>query len=121
MTKTRLVTLLLTLALALAGTTAVLADDHDLDAEDVAEADEWTPESAGAAEWNEDEALILYQQFKEGLAAMGVAEEDTADAVEYLDGIAGQSEEDEPEMGDDEFGDDEGEEPELGDEEDEEE
>ena len=105
MSKTRFTVLFLTLALAFAATPAVLADSHDLDAEDVAGAEEWTPESGGASEWNEDEALILYQQFKEGLAAMGVAEEDTADAVEYLDGIAGQSEEEEPEMGDDEFGD----------------
>jgi hypothetical protein len=113
MSKTRLTALFLTLMLAFAATPAVLADSHDLDAEDVAGAEEWTPESGGATEWNEDEALILYTQFKEALGAMGVAEEDTADAVEYLDGVAGQSEEDEPEMGDDEFA-DEGE-PELGD------
>ena len=105
MSKTRFTALSLTLMLALATTPAVLADSHDLDAEDVAGAEEWTPESGGATEWNEDEALILYVQLKEALGAMGVAEEDTTDAVEYLDGIAGQSEGAEPEMGDDEFGD----------------
>jgi hypothetical protein len=105
MSKTRFTVLFLTLMLAFAATPAVLADTHDLDAEDVAAGEGWTPESAGATEWNEDEALILYKQFQEELAALGVAEEDTADAVEYLDGIAGQSEEEEPEMGDDEFGD----------------
>ena len=106
MSKARFIVLFLTLMLALAATPAVFADDHDLDAEDVAGGEEWNPESAGATEWNEDEALILYAQFQEALGALGVAEEDTADAVEYLDGIAGQSEEEEPDLGDDEFGDD---------------
>ena len=106
MSKARITALLLTLALAFAATPAVLADDHDLDAEDLSGGEEWTPETGGATEWNEDEALILWVQFKEALGAMGVADEDMDDAVEYLDGVAGQSEEDEPEMGDDEFGDD---------------
>ena len=104
MSKTRFTALSLTLALALAATPAVLADTHDLEAEDVAGDEEWTPETGGATEWNEDEALILWVQLKEALGAMGVADEDTADAVEYLDGIAGQSEGDDPELGDDECG-----------------
>ena len=121
MTKSRLVTLLLTLALAFAGTSAVLVVSHEGEAFD----------PASVPEFNQDEALILYQQLQERLLAMGVSGEGMGGAVAYLaETFGNMSEADvdellagsmladsDAELGDDEFGDDEGEEPELGDDE----
>jgi hypothetical protein len=121
MTRKILGALALTLALALAGAPAVLADSH--------EGESFDP--ASVEEWNQDEALILYQALQERLLAMGVAEEDMAAAVDYVgetfgnlseadvdELLAGQMlSESEAEMGDDEFGGSEEDEPELGDDE----
>ena len=118
MTKARLITMLLTLALALAASPAVLADSH--------EGEPFDP--ASVAEFNEDEALILYLQWREHMLAAGVAGEDLDEAAAYFEGEAANlSEADvdellaarmladsDAEMGDDEFGAAEGEEPELG-------
>ncbi len=112
---------MLTLTLALAGTAAVVADSHEAA----------TFDPASVEEWNQDEALILYQQLQERLLAMGVAEEDVAAAVDYLGETFGNlSEADvdellagrmladsDADMGDDEFGQAEEDEPELGDDE----
>jgi hypothetical protein len=120
MTRTRLVSLLLTVALALASTSAVLADSHDADFD-----------PATVPEFNQDEALILFQQLQERLLAMGVGEGEVGSAVAYLEETLGNMSEadvdellagsmladSDAEMGDDEFGAAEGEEPELGDEE----
>ena len=132
MTRRTLITVLLTLAFALAGTPAVLADSH--------EGQSFDPSSI--EEWNQDEALILYQALENRLLAMGVAEEDLDAAIGYLGGeLANLSEEDledlaeasaamglmdeltaeeegeDVDMGDGEFGQDEEDEPELGDDE----
>lgn len=124
MIKKALSALALTLTLALAGTAAVVADSHEGE----------TFDPASVEEWNQDEALILFQQLQERLLAMGVAEEDVDAAVDYLSEtfgnlseadvdelLAGQMlAESDAEMGDDEFGQAEEDEPELGDEEEEE-
>lgn len=124
MVKKALSALALTLTLALAGTAAVVADSHEGE----------TFDPASVEEWNQDEALILFQQLQERLLAMGVAEEDVDAAVDYLSEtfgnlseadvdelLAGQMlAESDAEMGDDEFGQAEEDEPELGDEEEEE-
>jgi hypothetical protein len=106
MTRTRFLAGAPTLGLLLAAAPAVLADSHDLDTEDVAAAEAFDPSTA--AEWNQDEALILYGQLEEALAAMGVAEEDMAAAIDFLDGEfggpGGDDEAEDAEMGDDEFG-----------------
>ena len=121
MTRARLVTILLTLALAFAGTSAVLADSHEGD---------FDPETV--PEFNQDEALILFQQLQERLVAMGVEEGQVGSAVGYLSTVFGNmseadvegliassmlAERSDADMGDDEFGDDEGDEPEMGDDE----
>lgn len=125
MVKKALSALALTLTLALAGTAAVVADSHEGE----------TFDPASVEEWNQDEALILFQQLQERLLAMGVAEEDVDAAVDYLSEtfgnlseadvdelLAGQMlAESDAEMGDDEFGQAEEDEPELGDEDEEEE
>ena len=125
MIKKALSVLALTLTLALAGTAAVVADSHEGE----------TFDPASVEEWNQDEALILFQQLQERLLAMGVAEEDVDSAVDYLSETFGNlSEADvdellagrmlaesDAEMGDDEFGQAEEDEPELGDEDEEEE
>ena len=125
MTKTRLITLLLTLALALGTSTAVLADSHEEMAFDL----------SSIPEVNQDEALILFHQLQEKLLAAGVSEGDVGAAIDALEAEYGNlSEADmdellaaqmlsesEAEMGDDEFGKAEEDEPELGDEEEEEE
>ena len=125
MIRKALSALALTLTLALAGTAAVVADSHEGE----------TFDPASVEEWNQDEALILFQQLQERLLAMGVAEEDVDAAVDYLSEtfgnlseadvdelLAGQMlAESDAEMGDDEFGQAEEDEPELGDEDEEEE
>ena len=119
MTRTRLITLLLTLAFALASAPAVLAQEEEPAAFD----------PASVEEWNEDEALILYQALENKLLAMGVAGEDVSAAVDYLGETFGNLNPQEveellaaqmlsdsdAEMGDDEFGRAEEDEPELGD------
>lgn len=124
MIRKALSALALTLTLALAGTAAVVADSHEGE----------TFDPASVEEWNQDEALILFQQLQERLLAMGVAEEDVDAAVDHLSEtfgnlseadvdelLAGQMlAESDAEMGDDEFGQAEEDEPELGDEEEEE-
>ena len=119
MTKARLLVFPLTLALALAGASAVLADEHETTAFDV----------SSIPEVNQDEALILLHQLRENLLAAGVAAEDLEGAIGALSAEAanlseadydellaakalrdpedeefGQAEEDEPELGDDEAG-----------------
>ena len=121
MSKTRLTALFLTLMLAFAATPAVLADSHEGDFD-----------PATVPEFNQDEALILFQQLQERLVAMGVEEGQIGSAVGYLSTVFGNmseadvegliassmlAERSDAEMGDDEFGDDEGDEPEMGDDE----
>ena len=116
MTRTRLITLLLTMALALATAPAVLAQDEESS----------TFDPANIEEFNEDEALIIYGLLRDRLAAYGVAEEDMVAAIDWLDGEFLTQRGDEggadsdAETGDDEFGKSEGDEPELGDDEEEE-
>ena len=112
MTKTRLVTLLLTLALAFAGTSAVLAED--LSEEEAAAAAAF--DAGQISEGDEDELLIIYTLLRDKLAEAGVVEEDSMGAIEWLDGEFLSQER----SGDDEFGQAEEDEPELGDEEEEE-
>ena len=71
MIRTRVATLLLTLALTLSGASAALAQDVDFD-----------PTSEPA--FNRDEALIIFHQLKERLVAMGLEEEQILPAVAYL-------------------------------------
>jgi hypothetical protein len=112
MTKTRLVTLLLALALAFAGTSAVLAED--LSEEEAAAAAAF--DAGQISEGDEDELLIIYALLRDKLAEAGVVEEDSMGAIEWLDGEFLSQER----SGDDEFGQAEEDEPELGDEEEEE-
>ena len=108
MSKSRFLTLFLTLALALATTPAVMAQEEEA-----------AFDPASVADFNEDEALIIYGLLRDRLAAYGVAEEDMVAAIDWMDGEFlsqersgddefGQAEEDEPEMGDDEAGDSDG-------------
>ncbi len=108
MSRTRFLTLFLTLALALATAPAVMAQEEEA-----------AFDPASVAEFNEDEALIIYGLLRDRLAAYGVAEEDMVAAIDWMDGEFlsqersgddefGQAEEDEPEMGDDEAGDSDG-------------
>ena len=117
MTRKTLTALALTLALALAGTAAVMAQEEEGS----------TFDPASVPEMNQDEALILYLQWRENMLAAGVAEEDLGEAAAWLEGEAANlSEADvdellagsmladsDAEMGDDEFGDDEEDEPEM--------
>ena len=117
MTGKTLTALALTLALALAGTAAVMAQEEEGS----------TFDPASVPEMNQDEALILYLQWRENMLAAGVAEEDLGEAAAWLEGEAANlSEADvdellagsmladsDAEMGDDEFGDDEEDEPEM--------
>ena len=117
MTRTRLITLLLTLALALAAVPAVMAQEEEGP----------TFDPASIPEMNQDEALILYLQWRENMLAAGVAEEDLDEAAAYLEGeaanlseadvdelLAGRMlAESDAEMGDDEFGQSEEDEPEM--------
>ena len=83
MTRTRLITALLTLALALASAPAVLADSH--------EGEPFDP--AAVEEWNEDEALVFYNLLQERLLAMGVAAEDMDEAMVYVQETYGELDE----------------------------
>ena len=117
MTRKTLTALALTLALALAGAAAVMAQEEEGS----------TFDPASIPEMNQDEALILYLQWRENMLAAGVAEEDLGEAAAYFEETAGNlSEADvdellvgsmladsDAEMGDDEFGDDEEDEPEM--------
>ena len=121
MSRKALGALALTLTFALSGTAAVVADSHEGE----------TFDPASVEEWNQDEALILYQALENRLLAMGVAGEDVSAAIDYLgetfgnlseadidELLAGQMLADsDAEMGDDEFGQAEEDEPELGDDE----
>lgn len=132
MSRTRLVALLLTLALALAAAPAVLAQEED-PAADTGSTTAFDLSSIPEA--NQDEALILLHALREKLIAAGVSEGDVGAAIDSLEAEYGNlSEADmdellaaqmlsdsEAETGDDEFGKAEEDEPELGDEEDEEE
>jgi len=112
MPRARFLTLLLTLALLLAAAPAVVAQEE-----------ESTFDPASVAEFNEDEALIIYGLLRDRLAAYGVAEEDTFAAIEWLDDefLSQRGDEDgaesDAETGDDEFGKSEEDEPEAGDDE----
>ena len=108
MTKTRLLTGLLALSMVLATAPAVMAQEEEA---------AFDPTSV--AEFNEDEALIIYGLLRDRLAAYGVAEEDMVAAIDWMDGEFlsqersgdgefGQAEEDEPEAGDDEADDSDG-------------
>ena len=117
MTRKTLTALALTLALTLAGAAAVTAQEEEGS----------TFDPASVPEMNQDEALILYLQWRENMLAAGVAEEDLGEAAAWLEGEAANlSEADvdellagsmladsDAEMGDDEFGDDEEDEPEM--------
>jgi hypothetical protein len=127
MKKTRLLTGLLALSLALATAPAVMAQDEsaapEASPDGAATAETWDP--ANVPEFQQDEALAAYLLFEEELMANGVTEEDVAAATEWLaseaanlsekdveelmaakmladregdDGEFGQSEEDEPEL-----------------------
>ena len=122
MKKTRLLTGLLALSLALAATPAVMAQEEEA-----------AFDPAMVPEFQQDEALAAYLLFEEELTASGVSEADIAAATDWLaseaanlspqdaeellatkmlsdregdDDEFGQSEEDEPELGDDEDEDD---------------
>jgi hypothetical protein len=124
MTRKTLSALALTLALALASAPAALADSHEGE----------TFDPANVPEMNQDEALILYLQWRENMLAAGVAAEDLGGAAAYFEEAAGNlSEADvdellagrmlsdsDAETGDDEFGKAEEDEPEMGDDEEEE-
>lgn len=120
MTRKTLSALVLTLALALTGAVATLAQEE-----------ETSLDPASIPEMNQDEALILYLQWREHMLAAGVAAEDLDEAAAYFEEAAGNlSEADvdellagqalaesDAEAGDDEFGQAEEDEPELGDDE----
>ena len=74
MTKARLLAFPLSLALALAGVSAVMAQDESPAAE--------MPE---VAEYNEDEALIIYGWLREEMLAAGMAAEDIPAAFDALE------------------------------------
>ena len=77
MNKTRLVTLLVTLALTLSMATAVTAQE---------ETTPWDP--VEVPEFQQDEALAAYLLFEGELEASGVPEEDIAAATDWLAGEA---------------------------------
>jgi hypothetical protein len=126
MKKTRLLTGLLALSLALATAPAVMAQDESAAPEAAASAEPFDP--ANVPEFQEDEALAAYLIWEEEMVAAGVAEEDIPAATAWLvdetanlsekdveelmaakmladregdDGEFGQAEEDEPELFDD--------------------
>jgi hypothetical protein len=86
MSKTRFSTLVLSLALVLATATAVVAQEEEASPE--AATTEQTFDPASVPEFNQDEALAAYAIFREELLAMGVAEEDLAEATAYLESEA---------------------------------
>ena len=97
MPKTRLLTLLLSLALALTMAPAVLAQDESPAPEGATEGEGMSSEfdPSGVEEWDEDEALILYNMLQTRLLEIGVVEEDMDEAMAYLgEQLAGMSEED---------------------------
>ena len=90
MSKSRLIAVLMTLALVLATAPAVMAQDESA-------APEASPDAAAAAEpfdpasvpeFQEDEALAAYLLFRNELLEMGVPEEDLGEAAVYLEGEA---------------------------------
>ncbi len=86
MSKTRFSTLVLSLALVLATAPAVVAQEEEASPE--AATTEQTFDPASVPEFNQDEALAAYAIFREELLAMGVAEEDLAEATAYLESEA---------------------------------
>jgi TATA-binding protein-associated factor Taf7 len=86
MKKTRLLTGLLALALALATAPAVMAQDESAAPEAAASAEPFDP--ASVPEFQEDEALAAYLLFRDTMLTMGVAEGDLAEATAYLEGEA---------------------------------
>ena len=84
MTKARLLALPLTLALALAGTSAVLAQDESAAPEEGGEAETMAFDMSSIPEVNQDEALILYHAIREQMLLAGVAEEDIPAAIAEL-------------------------------------
>ena len=86
MLKTRLIAFPLTLALALAGTTAVMAQEAEASPDAAASGSTFDP--ASVPEFNQDEALAAYAIFRDTMLAMGVAEEDLGEATAYLEGEA---------------------------------
>ena len=77
MNKTRLVTLLVTLALTLSMAAVVTAQEEEA-----------AFDPAMVPEFQQDEALAAYLLFEEELAASGVPEEDIAAATDWLAGEA---------------------------------
>jgi hypothetical protein len=86
MKKTRLLTGLLALSLALATAPAVMAQDEEASPEAATTGETFDPSSISEAD--QDEALIAYLALEEELLAAGVAEEDIAAANEWLRGEA---------------------------------
>jgi gas vesicle protein len=85
MTRARLITLLLTLALVLASAPAVMAQDESPAAEGETSAG-FDP--ATIPEANQDELLIAYLALREEILAAGVAAEDVGAAMDWLAGEA---------------------------------
>ena len=86
MSKTRFLTLVLSLALVLATAPAVVAQEEEASPE--AATTEQTFDPASVPEFNQDEALAAYAIFRDTMLAMGVAEEDLGEATAYLEGEA---------------------------------
>jgi hypothetical protein len=86
MKKTRLLTGLLALSLALATAPAVMAQDESAapEASPDAAATAETFDPANVPEFQQDEALAAYLLFEEELMANGVTEEDMAAATDWL-------------------------------------
>ena len=128
MTKTRLMTLLLTLALALAETQAVMAQAESPATKASPGSEFDTP---GLQAWEEEQALLFYEQLEETMLAMGLTRETVEAALANLQWTRGSLSEVErtdltdawaavgliDQFADGEFAQSDGEEPELGDEE----
>jgi hypothetical protein len=86
MSKSRFLTLLLSLALAIATTPAVMAQEESPAPETSpdAAAMEEAFDPASVPEFQQDEALAAYLLFEEELMAGGVPEEDIAAATDWL-------------------------------------
>jgi len=80
MTKARLITMLLALALALAATPAALAQEEE---------DGSSFDPAAVEGWDESVGLLWMHNMHAALTAMGVAEEDVDHAVDYLQEVYG--------------------------------
>jgi len=129
MTNTRLITLMLTLALVLAAAPAVVAQDES-EAPEASQASEF--DTTGFEAWEEEQALFL-EHLEEAMLARGLAGQSVDAALAYLretwgimreaepddlaeawvaanlideasDGELGLSQEEEPELGDEEVG-----------------